>query len=389
MTPHAPTPDEGAVRTLSIDEPGLAAGVWTRAAPSAGEPGRRTLPALALLLATGVAAAATFLVGVQVVAAVSADVRPSDPLLARQQRFGWAVGAPPGVLDLSSDCAVPDVPPGASRTLARDLSASPSRFAAWNRLELLEASSIEAPPSSGILPLSEAIRALCTTDMRVASARGAAFAGLLADAHPNWALILDLPGPEAVAVAAALAGRFEPVWTFAGWPHPKGAWPAHRTLGALLYHRESLIRSASVRSPDAAPMLVLDSDRGGEGSFPEYDNRYTAALPPPDAWARAGIDHVLYVRGRSSDGAAADVAHTLGSLHWSHGISVQLVALQDFQPVEVPELPADPGGLTWWWGGSPEVHWWFWRAYGLGEPPQPANRAPIPGIPWVPARPAQ
>jgi hypothetical protein len=36
----------------------------------------------------------------------------------------------------------------------------------------------------------------------------------------DTAIIVDLPGPRAVAFAAALADRFEPLFIFADWPHP-------------------------------------------------------------------------------------------------------------------------------------------------------------------------
>ena len=64
--------------------------------------------------------------------------------------------------------------------------------------------------------------------MALAHRRGEA---LLLAAHregacrTDVALVLDLPGPEAVAVAAALAPCFDPVFVFDNWPHPLGVVP--------------------------------------------------------------------------------------------------------------------------------------------------------------------
>jgi hypothetical protein len=380
--------DQRAQRTVSVDQPTLAAGAWWRevADEQRPDPLRMLLP---ILLAMGLAVVGLFAGAVIVVfAAVGAVVAALPaPLLERQQKEGWAVGAPPGALDLVSECALPDLPPGAARTLATDLAPRDPRFTAWNRAQLLAAAAVDPPPESGMHPLAEILRPLCTTDMRVAHARGASLAELLAQAPPSWAVIVDLPGPEAVAVAAALSGHYEPVWTFEGWPHPKGAAPSHLALGAALYYRAELRDGAPRRNPGAPPVIVLDSTRH-DGSFPEFDNRYRASLPSVTALRGAGIDHVLYVRGRTSDGTSADIDDALRRLHWNSQIPVQLVALQDFQPVQVPELPEDPASIPWYWGGSPDVHWYFWTAYGLGDPGHAAARAPILGIPWVPERPA-
>src|SRR5215831_13008005 len=36
----------------------------------------------------------------------------------------------------------------------------------------------------------------------------------------DTAIVIDAPGPRSVAVAAALADRFDPVFVFGNWPHP-------------------------------------------------------------------------------------------------------------------------------------------------------------------------
>src|SRR6185369_2349744 len=75
--------------------------------------------------------------------------------------------------------------------------------------------------------------------MRAANARGEALLDLAAapGAPHDVALVLDLPGPQSVALAAALAPAFAPVFLFDNWPHPNGVVPAHQTLGAAVYER--------------------------------------------------------------------------------------------------------------------------------------------------------
>lgn len=80
-------------------------------------------------------------------------------------------------------------------------------------------------------PLSTVLSPIFTSAMDVAFKRGRALAALFEKATPGTAVLVDLPGPEAVAMAAGMAERFEPVATFDNWPHPRGVVPAHLTPG--------------------------------------------------------------------------------------------------------------------------------------------------------------
>ncbi|HEY8927092.1 MAG TPA: hypothetical protein VIU64_22070, partial [Polyangia bacterium] len=137
-------------------------------------------------------------------------------------------------------------------------------------------------------------------------------------APDDVALIVDLPGPEAVALAAALSGRFEPVWLFDNWPHPHGVVASHLVLGATLFYLPLLERTREERqapslvaggaggsppSPPAAPrartppMFVLDSNRLApyREEADLFDNRYLARVPSASALTDAGYRRVLYV----------------------------------------------------------------------------------------------
>jgi len=75
------------------------------------------------------------------------------------------------------------------------------------------------------------------------------------------AIIIDAPGPEAVAAGAALAEWFEPVFIFDNWPHARGVVPSHLTLAATLYFAPLLVDLKSTRPVPRPPVFILDSNR--------------------------------------------------------------------------------------------------------------------------------
>ena len=77
----------------------------------------------------------------------------------------------------------------------------------------------------------------CAAGDRTAHLQGAELAQLLTEtcAKPGLAVILDLPGPQAVAAAAAMAWAFTPVVTIDNLPHPAGVVPSADTLAAMVY----------------------------------------------------------------------------------------------------------------------------------------------------------
>jgi len=71
--------------------------------------------------------------------------------------------------------------------------------------------------------------------MQNAYRAGKALASLFAGVPPHTMVIVDLPGPEAMAFAAGMAELFDPCFTFENWPHPRGVVPAHLTLAAAAF----------------------------------------------------------------------------------------------------------------------------------------------------------
>jgi hypothetical protein len=146
----------------------------------------------------------------------------------------------------------------------------------------------------------------------------------------DTALVIDAAGPRAVAVAAALADRFAPVFTFGNWPHPLGVVPAQQTLAASLYYLPMFVAAAAVRAPDAPPMFVLDANRLAPYSDAtrQFDNRYFARLPSAEELTALGVRHVLYV-GADGVGELDDLNSAFVAL-CQKGVDVKMLALSDF-----------------------------------------------------------
>jgi hypothetical protein len=361
-----------------VDEPELVGARWWREAFDAGKPSRQNsgLGELLLISAAGMGATVT-LTGALMVLSVSVAtfaVLPERPL-RHQQNDGWAVGAPPGELSWVSTCPTPPLDPSVLASLPQDL-LPPSPYNSWARMALLQAPSAAPPPDSGQRPLAEVLQPLCTDPMSRAFLRGQALAELLAPAErERVVLLIDLPGPEAVAFAAGLGPGYAPVWTFENWPHPKGIVPAHETLGAVLYHLDAL---KAPRRDDARPALVLDRARRNTMKEGAFDNRYFAELPSSAKLGSAANTRVLYVRNTRDEPDASDLRSDLEA--WGASHSVMLLDLDRFG-----EGPGPDGANRAWYGGSEGTHWHFWVHYGIpGEAPQPSV-APAVGPPdWRP-----
>lgn len=230
--------------------------------------------------------------------------------------------------------------------------------------------------------LRSALKPILTPAMDTAYRQGQALHSLFpqgAEVTRTTAIIVDLPGPESVAFAAGLGQRFEPVFTFDNWPHPRGVVPAHLTLGAVLYYRPLLDRLARERAVPAPPVLVLDRNRLLPYPNPQkqFDNRYLARLPPAFLLSGLGIKHVLYV---VPGGAAVQELDDINEDFVSYreaNLDVKAVAASDFQPA-----PSEPSGTEdvvttpytsdalpglqrrhFYYGGSPDTHGFFWSAY--------------------------
>jgi hypothetical protein len=318
--------------------------------------------------------------------------------LEQQQAGGWNVGgeglalAFPGAqpADISGGAGWS----GALLSLAGRLGPTSARWAPYYNPTLFQ--SLEAPRNAD---LRAVMRPIFTPEMALASRRGEVLASLLnADGvcRNDVAVVLDLAGPEAVAVAAALAPCLDPVFVLDNWPHPAGVVPAHLTLAAALYFLPAFERAAPARSPAAAPVFVLDRQRLAPyvDDAGQFDNRYLASLPPREALQAAGIRQVLYVTPDDRVTMEADDLNDDLVAFDREGLDVKMLALADFSERPLPDWPdiapcggaavaLGPGQL--YFGGSPGAQSCFTFWYGW-QPPSgslalnlsPAPRPPIP-----------
>lgn len=185
------------------------------------------------------------------------------------------------------------------------------------------------------------------------------------DAHagaPTWLaedalVIVDLPGPLAVAAAVGLARRGgQPVCTFDNWPHGAGLLKPERVLGQLLHYavvfeaQVAAVEATTATTP-APPVWICDRDRlTGRAPVPtDFDNRYYLddSLLPGTHYLRAhGIARVVIVVDADAP-LAADLAAWLNDRH-ADGVAIARVVLGsptlDAEPfVPPPAKPATPG----------------------------------------------
>jgi len=130
---------------------------------------------------------------------------------------------------------------------------------------------------------------------------------------PTTLLLVDLPGPESVALGAEL-GAFgcDLVCTFNNWPHPKGVIHPQFTLAAMLRYA-SWLSTHRTAFPTPAPVAWLcDVNRLGAapGKPGDFDNRYyieDGLLPGPNFLRERGIKRVVYI-ARDKTTLRADLA---------------------------------------------------------------------------------
>jgi hypothetical protein len=186
------------------------------------------------------------------------------------------------------------------------------------------------------------------------------------------AVILDLPGPSAVAAAAGMATAFEPVITLNNIPHPAEVVRSSETLAAIAFWRPAFITAKASRTAHAPPVFVLEGDRmhpyGNEPS--RFDNRSHAHLPTVESFKFLGVTNILYVRQKRGDVAEAYDLNALFVACDAADIDVRHLALESMS-APMPPPSAVASGMpppTSPPPGNDDVSHWFWQNYGWGHP---------------------
>jgi hypothetical protein len=381
-------------RTAFSNKPGIVGARWWQESMSIAHDPIARRQALSQLMLVGAAVTTLGVVGSVVCAAGAASggdsdhrVEPRDSLAA-QREFGWDFAARGQALTFDGQVLAAYSPP-ALDTMASDLVPAQALLRPYYVPSLFQ--SPPATPRTVVqddtipfIPLKLTLRPIFTAPMDAAYRRGKALASLFAGMGADEAVIVDLSGPESVAFAAGAAERFDPVFAFDNWPHPRGVVPAHKTLAAAAYYQPLFIKQRSARRGASPPMFVLDRARLSPYSdeTQQFDNRHVARLPSSANLRSIGVKRVLYVTPDASTTRESDDINADMVSYAAAGLDVKMIAATDFNPDPGQRSAAIPAGTTpdewppYYYGGSADTHYWFFRNYPWGNPPRPPKSQP-------------
>ncbi len=207
-------------------------------------------------------------------------------------------------------------------------------------------------------------------------------------------IIADLPGPESVAVGAALAGTADIVSTFDNWPHPLGVVRSHETIGAMLNYAGEIARKKADLKADAPAVLLLDNQRLSpyRDEETQFDNRHLAKMPPVDQLKKRGIKSVIYLVRNETQREELDDLNDDFVEFQKNEIQVQILRLSDFGPSDEEVKTTGAAGAPqvvrerhYYYGGSPFSHLLFYSYYFYR--PYPSVAFSRGGRSWAPPRP--
>ncbi|HEY3357588.1 MAG TPA: hypothetical protein VGQ83_30330 [Polyangia bacterium] len=215
--------------------------------------------------------------------------------------------------------------------------------------------------------------------MQEAYARGGSIAHdlLPATEKANTTLmVIDLPGRQAVAMAAGMSDTANVVMTFDNWPHPIGVVPSQETLGAMLYYASEIEANKAKVKPDAPTVVVLDSLRitPYTDSDKQFDNRYMAKMPEAAQLSAQGITNLLYITPDRTVERELDDLNELFVDYKKASVNVALMPASDLQKAQEPEkktITTETGQkrevvyYRYYYGGYPHTHFYFFTYYPL------------------------
>lgn len=209
--------------------------------------------------------------------------------------------------------------------------------------------------------------------MDIAYSQGLGMKELLSQSKQSGktAIIVDVPGPEAVSFATALAPVAELVPVIDNFPHPQGVVPTHNTLGALLYYAREYehTRSTQTVAIDNTVCFILDGRRLTEykDDTGKFDNRYLAKLPSAEQMQSHGITNLMYVVANDTIKQETDDLNDYFTAYKDKGINVSLIPITNFQKgddKQMTQQQTQPGYRpTYYYGGYPYTSLWFFYHY--------------------------
>ena len=357
-----------------LDKPGIiGARWWQHSLATAPDPISRRKALQGFLIGGGVLASLGIVLAVAgASSSSSSDFRTeAKNALDMQKQFGWSFGATTESLTFDGQSKQPFDRSALAR-LPDDLRPTrpdhvpwyvPTLFQSPSAIPTARAREEAVPP----VPLKDALMPIFTPAMDAAYRRGKAVASLFQDAGAAAMIVVDLPGPEAVAFAAGAASVLDPVFAIDNWPHPRGVVPAHLTLAAAAYYQPLFARHAA---PAGAPaMIVLDRRRLSPytDDATQFDNRHVVRLPGAAQLKALGIAHVLYVAPTGTDKELDDLNDDF-VLYGRAGLDVRLCGADAFGPDPAEGAPATPSSAEvstppYYYGHSAGSHFWFWHDY--------------------------
>lgn len=254
--------------------------------------------------------------------------------------------------------------------------------------------SAELINSLGQPSLQTSIQPVHSASMDEAYSRGLGMRALLeSNEEPSkTAVVVDLPGPEAVAYGAALADYANLVLTLDNWPHPQGVVPSHETLGAMLYYAEEVAEKKADVPDDAPTIFIMDSNRLVEyrDAGDQFDNRYMATMPTAENLKANGIETIIYATPDDTRQTELDDLNDDFVAYRESGVNVTMMPLTDFRPASA-ELIAEHGEVeqsnsshrTYYYGGHPFFLPFFFASYypmGMGRRYNVTGKTPPRGI---------
>lgn len=226
---------------------------------------------------------------------------------------------------------------------------------------------------------------LFTPGMKESYERGQALAREFLDFAENAgevAFVIDLAGPESIALGAGMADSARLITTFDNFPHPLGVTPSHETLGAMLYYAAEIEAKQQKLSPSAPPVFLLDSKRlaaYGDADT-QFDNRYLTKLPSAERFQERNIKSIIYVTPDRTRTEELDDLNEDFVEYKNKGLNVAMLPLSDFTPTDGTGGQTQTGATEerrYYYGGSPGSHLLFFYAYPFFRPyPAYASRYP-------------